>query len=313
VEHPKTILNRYGLTAKKSLGQNFIYDDQILSRIVTAAQVKPADQVLEIGPGLGSLTHFLAAQASRVVALELDDQLLPILAQDFAASGNVELVHGDILAFEPSDSFAAGYKVVGNLPYYITGAIFRHLLSSPLPPELMLVTVQKEVAERLVSEPGNMSVLSVMVQLYSEVEVMFPIKAGAFWPRPDVDSAVVRLIRRDVPLVERGEEEALLSLVKTGFSQKRKQLQKNLRLLGLPRDKLTEAFNRADIEGSRRAQSLSLQEWQALYEALRCGVAPTVPILPGISLIFLRHILRQGVARIDSARPPSQRLECSQR
>jgi 16S rRNA (adenine1518-N6/adenine1519-N6)-dimethyltransferase len=208
-------------------------------------------------------------KATRVVALELDDRLLPILSQDLAAHRNVELVHGDILAFEPTDYFTAGYKVVGNLPYYITGAIFRHLLTAPLPPDLMLVTVQKEVAERLVSEPGNMSVLSVMVQLYSEVELVFSIKAGAFWPRPDVHSAVVRLIQRRIPLVEPGEEEAFLSLVKTGFSQKRKQLQKNLRLLGLPREKLTEAFDRAAIEGSRRAQSLSLQEWQALYEALR--------------------------------------------
>jgi 16S rRNA (adenine1518-N6/adenine1519-N6)-dimethyltransferase len=268
VEHPKSILRRHGLTVKKSLGQNFIYDDHLLSRIVAAAHIESGDQVLEIGPGLGSLTHFLASKANRVVALELDERLIPILAQELAAEENVVLVHGDILTFDLSKYFEAGFKVVGNLPYYITGAIFRKLLSSAERPELILVTVQKEVAERLVAQPGNMSVLSVMVQLYADVEMVFSIKAGAFWPRPEVDSAVVRLIRHNTPLVRPDEEEAFIRLVKTGFSQKRKQLQKNLRALGLSKAQLTKAFDNASIDGRRRAQSLSLREWRALYVAL---------------------------------------------
>jgi 16S rRNA (adenine1518-N6/adenine1519-N6)-dimethyltransferase len=268
MEHPKRILGRSGLTIKKSLGQNFLHDEAILARIATALQLEARDEVLEVGPGLGALTRHLARQARRVIAVEIDDRLLPLLARGLASEPNVELVLGDILQFEPLRYFEGRYKAAGNVPYYITGAILRQLLSGLTRPELAVLTVQKEVADRVVAQPGDMSLLSVTVQFYAEAEKLFVIKAGAFWPKPDVDSAVVRLISRPSPLVPMEEQAWFFNVVKVGFSQKRKQLQKNLRALGLPRERLAAAFDRAVIDGRRRAETLSLDEWQALHRAL---------------------------------------------
>jgi 16S rRNA (adenine1518-N6/adenine1519-N6)-dimethyltransferase len=268
MEHPKSTLARYGLTAKKSLGQNFISDEQILERIVTSGDVSADDQVLEIGPGLGSLTLHLAQKAGRVVAVELDDRLLPILEQQLDSFSNVEIVHADVLELDPERYFTGDYKAFGNVPYYITGAILRHLLAIAHKPSILMVTVQQEVAERVVAQPGSMSLLAVMVQFYSQPELLFRIKAGAFWPRPSVDSAVLRLVTRDQPLLLRSQENDFFRLVKIGFSQKRKQLQKNLRALAVSPAKLEQAFAAAGIEGRRRAQSLSVEEWCALQTAL---------------------------------------------
>jgi 16S rRNA (adenine1518-N6/adenine1519-N6)-dimethyltransferase len=250
------------------LGQNFIHDDNILARIADAAMLNSRDQILEIGPGLGALTRYLADSAGRVVAIELDGRLLPILGQQLGSSPNVEIVHGDILELDPIQYFQERYKAVGNVPYYITGAILRRLLSAALKPELMILTVQQEVAERIVAQPGSMSLLSVMVQFYSEPELLFKVKAGAFWPRPAVDSAVVRLAVLPEARLPENEEADLFRVVKVGFSQKRKQLQKNLRALGFPRDRLEREFHKAGIDGRRRAQSLSVEEWLTLYRSL---------------------------------------------
>ena len=268
MEHPKRILGRHGLMAKKSLGQNFIYDEQILARIVDALELQPDEGVLEIGPGLGSLTRHLARQARRVVSVEIDERLIPLLVAELRLEEHVQVVKADILQIDPGRYFADRYKAVGNVPYYITGAILRHLLSAAIRPEMTVLTVQKEVAERIVAQPGDMSLLSVTVQFHAQVEKLFVIKAGAFWPKPKVDSAVVRLIDRPSAIVPSDEQAAFFNLVKLGFSQKRKQLQKNLRALGLPKARLEDAFARAGIEGRRRAQTLSLDEWQALHRAL---------------------------------------------
>lgn len=268
MEHPKHILGRHDLRAKKSLGQNFIFDDQILGRIVDALHLQPDDEVLEIGPGLGSLTRHLAGRAGRVVTVEIDDRLIPLLLGELREEENVEVVQADILDVDPGRHFSGRFKAVGNVPYYITGAILRHLLSAARSPSVTVLTIQKEVAERIIAQPGDMSLLSVTVQFYTQVEKLFVIKAGAFWPKPEVDSAVVRLRQRPSALIPQEEQTAFFSLVRVGFSQKRKQLQKNLRALGLPRAKLKDAFARAGIEGRRRAQSLSLEEWRALHNAL---------------------------------------------
>jgi 16S rRNA (adenine1518-N6/adenine1519-N6)-dimethyltransferase len=268
MEHPKHLLGRHGLMAKKSLGQNFLYDDQILARIAGALELQADDQVLEVGPGLGSLTRHLARQAGRIVAVEIDERLIPLLIKEFSQARHVEVLQSDILEVDPARWFAGRYKAVGNVPYYITGAILRHLLSAANPPEMTVLTVQKEVADRIAAQPGEMSMLSVSVQFYTQVERLFVIKAGAFWPKPEVDSTVVRLTERPMALVAPDEQEAFFNLVKVGFAQKRKQLQKNLRALGLPRARLAAAFARAGIEGRRRAQSLSLDEWCALHNAL---------------------------------------------
>ncbi len=269
MEHPSHILARHGLDAKKSLGQNFLHDPNILADIVAAASVQSSDQVLEIGAGLGALTRQLAQAAARVVAVEIDQRLLPILQEQTADFGNVELVHGDILAHDPARWFGYGaYKVVANVPYYITGAIFEHLLGGSARPAAMVITVQKEVAERITAKPGAMSLLAVSIQLFGEVTMVREISAGAFWPRPEVDSAVLRFQRYPEPLLSPDEEQAFFRLVRVGFSQKRKQLQKNLRSLGYDRTAIVDALHASSIDPRRRAETLSIDEWLRLLRAL---------------------------------------------
>lgn len=268
--HPKQLLANYDLQPKKSLGQNFLFDNNVLSRIIDAADLVAQDQVLEIGPGLGSLTQRLARHVSRVVAVELDGRFIPILQTQLAGFHNVELIHGDILDQNLADRFQSQYKVVANVPYYITGAILRHLFDSINKPSLMVLTVQKEVAERITAVPPNMSLLSVSVQYYGQPRVITTIKAGAFWPRPDVDSSVVRIDlagRQRVP-VSQAQQDHFFRLVRAGFSQKRKQLQKNLRQLGLNREEIALLLQKAGIDGRRRAQTLTVFEWLTLAKAL---------------------------------------------
>lgn len=267
--HPRTILDRYGISPKKSLGQNFLWDDNILARIAAAAELTPEDQVLEIGPGLGALTHHLARSAAHVVAVELDDRLLPILRQELAPHDNVTLVHGDILDQDLAQLFSTdGYKVVANVPYYITGAILRHLLDSRVRPAVLVLTVQKEVADRLSAEPPNMSLLAVATQLYGSVTAVHTLKAGAFWPRPDVDSAIVHIDLQHAASLDPEREARVLRVVRTGFSQKRKQLKNNLRRLGLEKAQVAAALAAAGIDGRRRAETLTVDEWLRLEAAL---------------------------------------------
>jgi 16S rRNA (adenine1518-N6/adenine1519-N6)-dimethyltransferase len=267
--HPKELLERNGLQPKQSLGQNFLFDDNILARIVEAAEIAPEDAVLEIGAGVGTLTHHLARAAGRVVAVELDDRLIPLLQREIARYDNVTVVHGDILALSPDDWFGDGaYKVVANVPYYITGAILKHLLGGRSKPRVVVMTVQKEVAQRVTAGPGEMSLLAVSVQFYGEPRLVSDIKAGAFWPRPEVNSAILRIDLYDEPRLPLAEEAAFFRVVKAGFAQKRKQLQKNLRSLGLPRDEIDAALARAGIAGTRRAETLSVEEWVRLYGVL---------------------------------------------
>lgn len=235
--HPKQLLQLYDIAPKKSLGQNFLFDLPVLSRIVDAAQLSADESVLEIGPGLGSLTHVLASRAAEVVAVELDDRLIPILQGELGTYDNVTIRHGDILKQDPAALFDRDYKVVANVPYYITGAILKHLLSAPQKPLMMVLTVQKEVAERVVAEPPNMSLLGVSVQYYGTPTIVDTIKAGAFWPRPDVDSAVLRI---DLTGGQRAtDEQRFFKVAKAGFSQKRKQLKNNLGVMGFSKDEIS--------------------------------------------------------------------------
>lgn len=266
--HPKQLLERYQLEPKKSLGQNFLFDENVLARIVDAADVNAVDEVLEIGPGLGALTRLLAQRARRVVAVELDDRFLPILHNELAGLTNVQILHGDILAQEPGVLFTRPYKVVANVPYYITGAILRHLLAAAHKPEMMVLTVQKEVAERLTAVPPHMSLLAVSVQFYGRVQTITTIKAGAFWPRPDVDSAVVRVELMGARPLSLAEEEAFFRIVRAGFRQKRKQLQNNLRQLGLGKEEVGGWLAAAEVDGRRRAETLTLPEWLTLYQTI---------------------------------------------
>jgi 16S rRNA (adenine1518-N6/adenine1519-N6)-dimethyltransferase len=292
--HPRQILDRYGIAPKQSLGQNFLFDEGLLARITAAAELSPDDAVLEIGPGLGALTRHLARAAGRVVAVELDDRLLPILRYELEPFANVEIVHGDILNFDPTQQFDGPFVVVANVPYYITGAILRRLLEGRPRPKRMVLTVQREVAERLAARPPDMSLLAVSVQYYGSVRLVGTVKAGAFWPRPEVDSAVVRIDVAEQHLdgttddrppttdrrplttdqesssVVRGpsSEEAFFRVVRAGFSEKRKQLKNNLRQLGLSDEAIAAALAAAGIDGRRRAETLTVEEWNGLTKAL---------------------------------------------
>ncbi len=260
--HPKELLDRYQIEPKKSLGQNFLFDENVLWRIVEAAELKPTDTVLEIGPGLGALTRLLAQTAVSVTAVELDGRLIPVLHDELASFANVRLIQGDILEQNPAQLFARPYKVVANVPYYITGAILRHLLTAAHKPTCMVLTVQKEVADRLTAVPPHMSLLAVSAQFYGPVKQVATLKAGAFWPRPDVDSAVVRLDITRAP----AHEEPFFRVVRAGFSQKRKQLHNNLRQLGLKPAEVDTILAAAGIDGRRRAETLTLAEWQGITE-----------------------------------------------
>jgi len=273
--HPRQILDRYGITPRQSLGQNFLFDEGLLGRIVAAADFAPGDETLEVGPGLGSLTRQLAQAAGRVVAVELDGRLIPVLRYELESFANVELVQADILSFDPSQWFATPYIMVANVPYYITGAILRHLLNSRPRPRRMIMTVQREVADRLTAIPPHMSLLAVSVQYYGGVRFIGAVKAGAFWPRPEVDSAVVRIDVDERRLSgeageqgRKGEEEAFFRVVRAGFSEKRKQLKNNLRRLGPDDMAIAAALETAGIDGKRRAETLSVAEWQTLTSAL---------------------------------------------
>ena len=279
--HPRQILDRYGIAPKQSLGQNFLYDEGLLARIAAAAELSPDDAVLEIGPGLGALTRQLAQAAGRVVAVELDDRLLPVLRYELEPFANVEIVHGDILSFDPASQFDGPFVVVANVPYYITGAILRRLLEEKPRPRRMVMTVQREVADRLTARPPDMSLLAVSVQYYGSVKLAGAVKAGAFWPRPEVDSAVIRVDVDERFLSEgersagfltgRGEEEKgrrgeeeFFRVVRAGFSEKRKQLKNNLRRLGLTDEAIAAALEAAGVDGRRRAETLNVGEWQQL-------------------------------------------------
>lgn len=266
---PRLLLRQFDIKPKKSLGQNFLVDEGAAARIVTAANLVPDDVVLEIGPGLGGLTRHLAANAARVVAVELDQRLIPVLEHTLAAYPNVELVHGDILQLDPASLLPPTYKVVANIPYYITSALLRHLLEAEARPLLMVLTVQEEVARRIVAAPGDMSLLAVSVQFYGRPRIVTRLKAGAFYPRPKVDSAVVQidLDPGTRPALGVTDVHLFFQLVQAGFSQRRKQLRNALvGGMGRSRAKVDAALAQAGIDPRRRAETLALEEWATLSQ-----------------------------------------------
>ncbi len=261
------LLKRHGIRPHKALGQHFLTSEGVLKKIANAAELTPEDVVVEVGPGVGTLTRWLAQSAGEVVAVELDEAILPALREYLAGMENVRIVHGDILKL-PAERLVSpgrGYKVVANLPYYITSAAIRHFLEDPHPPDVMVLTVQWEVARRIAASPPKMSLLAVSVQVYGEAEVLFRIPAGAFYPPPKVDSGVVRIQRRTVPLVLPDERKRFFRVVKAGFSRRRKQIHNALSGgLGLPSEQVKEALLRAGIQPRRRAETLSVGEWLRL-------------------------------------------------
>jgi 16S rRNA (adenine1518-N6/adenine1519-N6)-dimethyltransferase len=267
----RTLLKRYDLRPSKGLGQNFLLDQVILEKIVAAAELTPDDTVLEIGAGLGTLTERLVRAAGRVVAVEVDERMMDVLQETLSDSENVTLIQGDILALDPATLIAPAtqYTVVANLPYYITSAVLRHLLEASLRPLRLVVTVQREVAERIAARPGKMSLLSVSVQLYGRPEILFRIRPGSFYPSPEVESAVVRVDVHDAPPVGVKDVDTFFHVVKAGFAQRRKQLRNTLAAgLHLPPEEVTARLQEASIDPKRRAETLSLEEWARVTRVL---------------------------------------------
>ncbi len=260
---------------KKSLGQHFLRSPHHLRRIVDAADLGPEDVVLEVGPGTGALTRYLVEHAGRVIAVEIDARLVQHLRETLGDFPNLTVLQGDILQMDPAALVARvlgewrPYKVVANLPYYITSAILRHLLESSPPPRLLVLTVQKEVAQRIVARPPRMNLLAVSVQFYGEPRIVHTIPRGAFYPPPKVDSAVVRIDVFPRPRVDVPDKELFFRVVKAGFAQRRKQLRNALAAgLGLPPAVVVEALRQAHIEPTRRAETLTLEEWARLTRVL---------------------------------------------
>jgi len=253
----------FEIRPSRSKGQNFLINEKIYDEIVEAAEINPEDTVLEVGPGLGFLTAKLSKVAKKVVAVELDDKLANFLqiGLDSQDVENVEIVNQDVLKFNPT-VLPVGYKVVANLPYNITSIFLRTFLNQKNRPTSLVLMLQKEVAERLIAKPGDMSMLALSVQFFGDVEIIREVKAGNFWPEPKVDSAVIRLIIK--------EEKDFFRLAKFGFSAKRKMLKNNLasglKISNLEAEKLLQTVG---LDNKVRAEDLSVDNWQKLFAASR--------------------------------------------
>ncbi len=260
------LLRQYDLRPSKGLGQNFLQDNQALQKIVNAADLSPEEAVLEIGPGLGSLTRYLALSARSVTAVELDRKLFPAMESILAPYKNIRLVQGDILKINPAELIEdAGYVVVANIPYYITSVVIRHLLEADHRPSRVVLTVQKEVAERICADPGKMSLLALSVQVYGKPVIGDIIPAEAFYPQPKVDSAVLCIDLYPQPKIPSDKLDIFFSIIKAGFSQKRKTLRNALSGgLRITTEESEGLLSAASIDPKRRAETLNLEEWGRL-------------------------------------------------
>ncbi len=265
----RTLLRQLKLRPLKQLGQNFLVDEDVLHRIIQAADLTPTDVILEIGPGLGVLTKELAQRVAQVVAVEIDKGIAEALSKMFADTSNVTVINKSILDFDPSEYFKdLPYKVVANLPYYITSPTLRHLFETSNRPKLVVVMVQREVAERIVSPPGEMSLLSVSVQVFGNPRIVMLVPPEAFYPPPKVESAVVRIDVYDHPAVN-VDLDKFFTVVQSGFSRPRKMLHNSLsQSIWLPPGGAIEVLRAAGIDEKRRAQTLSLKEWERLTQEL---------------------------------------------
>ncbi|MCQ3932161.1 MAG: ribosomal RNA small subunit methyltransferase A [Chloroflexi bacterium] len=266
MSNPKNLLESLNILPKKSLGQNFLHDPNALEKIVQSAELPPDALVLEIGPGTGALTARLAQVAPRVVAFETDVRLRPVLEAMQQQHPNLKIVWGDFLEVDLEGVVGDDpYYVVANLPYYITSAILRKLLEHANHPKRMVVTVQREVADRITAKSGEMSLLSVSVQFYGKPELVMRLNPAVFWPRPDVESAVVRIDTFAQPPIDVPNDVTFFKVVRAGFGQKRKQLKNSLANgLALTSEQADQVLAGAGIDGRRRAETLNLEEWAIL-------------------------------------------------
>lgn len=276
----KEILDKYGFTFKKSLGQNFLIDTNILHRIVDYAEVTEQTGAIEIGPGIGALTEQLAKRAKKVVAFEIDQRLLPILKDTLSPYPNVKIIHQDILKADVHNMIASEFEgvedlmVVANLPYYVTTPILMKLLEEKIPVRGIVVMLQKEVADRIAAKPGTKDYgsLSIAIQYYTEAETVMVVPKTVFNPQPNVDSAVLRLIKRPEPVVKVKDESFFFSIVRASFAQRRKTILNNLTSnLSFGKEKkqaIEQTLYEVGVDPKRRGETLSIQEFAALSDAL---------------------------------------------
>jgi 16S rRNA (adenine1518-N6/adenine1519-N6)-dimethyltransferase len=268
--HP--LMNAFGIKPKKSLGQNFLVEPAALRKVIEAAGLKAEDQVLEIGAGLGSLTVLLAQSARSVVAVEIDHEIIPALQKALEKYPNVQIIQGDILKQDLGAlTLQDGYLVVANIPYYISSAILRHLLTAKKKPARMILTVQKEVAERVCATQGKHSLLSLSVQVFGNPKLTGIIPAGSFLPAPEVDSAVLEIELFQQPAIP--EEDRFFAIAKAGFSQKRKTLRNSLSGgMRITTQQSEALLALAGLDPMLRAETLSLEAWGRLVQASKTQV-----------------------------------------
>ena len=264
------ICKRFDIKMSKKLGQNFLIKRGIVDEIVHAAELTPGEPVLEVGPGIGTLTQGLAQSGADVTAIELDRRLLEVLDTTLASYDNVRIVHGDVLKLDVATIMNhKPFKVVANLPYYITTPIIMSLLESKLPIERLVVMVQKEVALRMVAQPGtkDYGALSVAVQYYTEPDIVLDVPPKSFLPAPAVTSSVIRCVLRDKPPVDVIDEKLFFRVVKAGFAQRRKTFANTMKTTGLSKDRIEELLAKANIDGQRRGETFTLQEFADVANA----------------------------------------------
>ena len=264
------ICKRFDIKMSKKLGQNFLIKRGIVDEIVHAAELTSGEPVLEVGPGIGTLTQGLAQSGADVTAIELDRRLLEVLDTTLASYDNVRIVHGDVLKLDVATIMNhKPFKVVANLPYYITTPIIMSLLESKLPIDRLVVMVQKEVALRMVAKPGtkDYGALSVAVQYYTEPDIVLDVPPKSFLPAPAVTSSVIRCVLRDKPPVDVIDEKLFFRVVKAGFAQRRKTFSNTMKTTGLSRDRIEELLVKANIDGQRRGETFTLQEFADVANA----------------------------------------------
>lgn len=267
LEKIKYDLESLGIEPRKSLGQNFLINRRIYEEIIAALELKPGEMVIEVGPGLGTLTEFILAAGTKVIAIEKDRQLIAFLRNKFSGD-DIEIIEGDILKTTIPDLKEGGYKIVGNIPYYITSHLLRVIFEQWPRPTLGVFMVQKEVAQRITAKPPEMSLLGVSVQYYSRAKIVSYVSRGSFFPMPKVDSGIIKLIprpERDIAI----QGKKFFAVAKAGFAEKRKQLVNNLSVhLKLSKKEVEEKLNLARIDPRRRAETLTIEEWQNISKIL---------------------------------------------
>lgn len=260
----KNILSKYDTKPSKGLGQNFLIDKNVLRKIIEASDIKSSDTILEVGPGIGTLTQELAEKAERIIAVEKSKTMIEILKETVKDYKNIEVIDEDILKFE---SEITNYKLIANIPYYLTSPLIRKFLETNNPPEFMVLMLQKEVAQRICAKPSDMSLLAVSVQFYAEAKIISYVSKNCFWPAPKIDSAIIKI----TPLIDKNKKQIDIDLffkvVKAGFSQPRKQLGNNLsKILKIERKKIDEWLLKNNLKSNQRAETLSTEDWKKLSE-----------------------------------------------